>query len=108
MTREASIIADFVMDCRKSLARLMRNGGSGARSGSHEPGAAELASQERDAAGILLDLAADLCGRLYPAQDFDSRTLLKDLPPALRDEIRLPEEQSSTFLELATSAAQEQ
>jgi hypothetical protein len=92
MDNELSVIADFVKSNRKALASYVRQNlvAANAKPYLDRLGKEGAEALDRDAAGVLLDLACALLRRLHPERDFQSEEILAHLPEDIRQSIRLP------------------
>jgi hypothetical protein len=92
MDRELAAVADFVQSNRRPLARFMRQKllAAGAKQYVDGLGKEGIEALDREAAGVLLDLACALLRRLDPDRTIESEEVLAQLPDAIRLGIRLP------------------
>jgi hypothetical protein len=96
MDTELAAITDFIRSNRKALAAYLRQKlkAAGANSYLDQLGKAGIDGLEREAAGVLLDLACALLRRLHPDRDFQSEAILGQLPEEDRQGIQLPRSQA--------------
>lgn len=92
MDEDLAAILDFVSSNRQRLAGYLRQKliGAGAKEYLDALGKTGIEAQEREAAGVLLDLACALLRRLRPDRDIRSENALHQLPEGVRRTIHLP------------------
>lgn len=100
MDTELSAIADFVQGNRKPLTGYVRQKlqAAGAKAYLDGLGKEGIEKLDREAAGVLLDLACALLRRLHPDRVFRSEEILAMLADDIRQSIRLP--YSNTYFEI--------
>ncbi len=108
MDNELSAIADFVKSNRKGLASYIRQKLLEAEAKPYldRLGREGIRALDREAAGVLLDLACALLRRLHTGRELQSEEILEQLPAAIRQSIRLPtsQERSEELDERARAA----
>jgi hypothetical protein len=87
-----SAISDFVNSNRKSMASYLRQKllAADAKPYLDRLGKSGIEEMEREAGGLLLDLACALLRRLHPGEEFQSEAILAQLSESERQNIRLP------------------
>src|SRR5688572_3527814 len=91
MDNNLPAIAEFVQANRKELAGYVRQKlvAAGAKPYLDALGKDGIESLDREAAGVLLDLACALLRRVQPGCDFQAEQVLAQLPEDVRQCIRL-------------------
>jgi hypothetical protein len=92
MDDDVSIIADFVNANRKALARYVRQKliAADAKAYLDSLGKDGIEALDREAAGLLLDIACALLRRLHPEREFQPERILPQIPEFIRQHIQLP------------------
>lgn len=87
-----SAVSDFINANRKPLASYIRQKliAADAKAYLNQLGKPGIEQMEREAAGVLLDLACALLRRLHPSEEFESETIMALLSVNDQQNIRLP------------------
>ena len=92
MNNEVAAISEFIGANKKALAGYLRKRmlAAGAKEYLDRLGKSGIEDMEKEAAGVLLDMACALLRCLRPEEQYQAESLLLQFPEQVRQTIRLP------------------